>query len=104
MIKNGIIRGILSERPYVTKDGRQKVSQSVKVEFPYMTMSGVPGFDAMVCDRHCDNTEEDRRKVLEHVDKERELTIYLAVREYDNPTKGKQFFQDARLSAIKIVE
>lgn len=103
MIKNGIIRQVLAERPYVTRDGKQRVSQSVKVEFPYTTMSGTPGFDAIICERHCDNTEQDRQKVYEHIDQERELTIYLGVREFDNPQKGKQYFQDARLAAIKTV-
>lgn len=102
MIKKGIIRDVLSNREYTTKDGRKKAVVTIKVEFPFYTANGKTSSDFMIMERHTD--EADKATIMQHIDQERELTFYLDVRTYDNPNRGRQYFQDCRLTQIKTVD
>lgn len=101
MIKTGILKALTEERAFTSRDGVAMRALTCVIDFPYYTPDGKPFNDSLLAVKFIEDTPEAKEALCKLLGQQREFTINLSLRSYNDPQRGIRYFQDAVIKAIK---
>lgn len=101
MIKTGILKALTEERAFTSREGVAMRALTCVIDFPYYTQDGKPFNDSLIAVKFIEDTPEAKEAICKLLGLQREFTVTLSLRTYNDPQRGIRYYQDAVIKAIK---